>query len=116
MPNVTLDEAREVHDRMLVVDGHTDTPVEHIARGEDIDWENRDPAYHMDIPRCKEGGYDAGFFIVGDGLVADVRVTLQQTLESVEWFPESIFDSGCLIMNYEKLGAPSPIHPIPEIG
>jgi hypothetical protein len=32
MPNVTIEEAREVHARMLIVDGHTDTPVEHIAR------------------------------------------------------------------------------------
>ncbi len=90
MPNISLDEAREVHARMIIVDGHTDTPVEHIARGENIDWENRDPAYHMDIPRCKEGGYDAGFFIVGDGLVADIRVTLQQTLESIERFPDDL--------------------------
>ena len=90
MPNVTLEEAKEVHGRMLIVDGHTDTPVEHIARGENIDWENRDPAYHMDIPRCKEGGYDAGFFIVGNGVVADVRVTLQQTLESIERFPDDL--------------------------
>lgn len=88
---ITLEEAREVHHRMLVVDGHNDTPVERIHRGEKpIAWETRDTAYHMDIPRMKEGGFHAGFFIVGNGPTANVRVTIEQTLASIEKNPDDL--------------------------
>jgi membrane dipeptidase len=88
---VTLEQAQEVHARMLVVDGHNDTPVERIHRGEKpIAWETRDPAYHMDIPRMKEGGFHAGFFIVGNGPTANVRVTIEQTLTSIEKNPNDL--------------------------
>lgn len=90
MPEVSLEEAQEVHERLLIVDGHNDTPVERIARGERIAWEERDPAYHMDIPRMKEGGFTAGFFIVGNGPAANVRITLEQTLASIETYPEDM--------------------------
>ena len=91
MPKVTLEQAREVHAKMLILDGHNDTPVERIHRGEKpIAWENRNPAYHMDIPRMKEGGFNAGFFIVGNGPTANVRVTIEQTLNSIENHPDDL--------------------------
>ncbi len=91
MPQVTLEEAQEVHDRLLIIDGHNDTPVERIHRGErPIRWEQRDPAYHMDIPRMVEGGFNAGFFVVGNGPTANVRVTLEQTLASIERYPDDL--------------------------
>jgi hypothetical protein len=51
-------------------------------------------------------------------LLQDFDCVLRETegMRSVEWFPESIFDSGCLIAHYETLGAPSPTDTIPEIG
>ncbi len=91
MPDITLEEAQAVHDRCLIVDGHNDTPVERVHRGErPMDLKKRDPAYHMDIPRMREGGFDAGFFVVGNGPTANVRVTLEQTLASVERYPEDL--------------------------
>ncbi len=88
MPEVTLEQAQEVHDKLLILDGHNDTPVERIHRGEKpIRWEQRDPTYHMDIPRMGEGGFNAGFFVVGNGPTANVRVTLEQTLASIEKYP-----------------------------
>ena len=91
MPEISLEEAQEVHDKLLIVDGHNDTPVERVHRGEKpIRWEQRDPAYHMDIPRMKEGGFNAGFFIVGNGPTANVRVTIEQTLASIERYPDDL--------------------------
>ena len=62
MKKITLEQARVVHDRLLVFDGHNDTPVERVARGEaPFGWLQRDLAYHMDVPRMREGGFDGGF-------------------------------------------------------
>ena len=91
MGDISLEEAQEIHDRCLIIDGHNDTPVEHVARGErPMDLGKQDPAYHMDIPRMHEGGFDAGFFIIGNGPTANVRVTLEQTLASVEQYPNDL--------------------------
>jgi hypothetical protein len=50
-------------------------------------------------------------------LLSDLDHVLRATdgVQSVEWFPESIFDSGCLIMGYQRLGASSPTDPICEV-
>lgn len=89
--DVSRERALEVHRECLVIDGHNDTPVERIHRGErPLQWERRDPAYHMDIPRMREGGFHAGFFVVGNGPTANVRVVLEQTLTSIERLPDDL--------------------------
>ncbi len=89
MSAITLEEARHVHSRLLVFDGHNDTPVERVARGETpFRWLERDTAYDMDVPRMREGGFDGGFFIVGNGAVANVWVTLQRTLAQIDAHPD----------------------------
>ena len=89
--DISMEDARRVHDKCLIIDGHNDTPVERIARGENpMTWKVRDENYHTDIPRMKEGGYDGGFFIVGNGLVANVWVTAERTLELIEDYPEDL--------------------------
>ena len=88
MPDVSLEAAQELHMNALKIDGHNDTPVERVARGErPMDLKPRDEAYHCDIPRMKEGGYTCGFFIVGNGAIADIRVTTEQILQQVEQYP-----------------------------
>jgi membrane dipeptidase len=88
---VSLEEAREVHNRCLIVDGHNDMPVETVARkNKKLQWTHRDLSYHTDIPRMKEGGYDVGIFIVGNGLVADVWVTSELVLSDIEKYPEDL--------------------------
>lgn len=87
---VSLDEAQEVHDTCLIIDGHNDRPVETIARGErKLDWHRIDSAYNIDVPRLKEGGFDAGSFIVGNGKVANIWVTTEIMLEEIESHPET---------------------------
>jgi hypothetical protein len=88
---VDIEEARAVHSRILVFDGHNDTPVERVHRGEaPLNWMQRDPAYHMDVPRMREGGFDGGFFIVGNGPTADVMYTLERTLQQIDAYPDAL--------------------------
>ncbi|MFC1651041.1 dipeptidase [Candidatus Latescibacterota bacterium] len=88
---VSLEEAAEFHKSVLIIDGHNDTPVERIHRGENpMNWKRRDLAYHVDIPRMKEGNYDGGFFIVGNGPTANVWVTTERTLEQIEKHPRDL--------------------------
>jgi len=91
MSSISLEQAQEVHDRVLIVDGHNDTPVERVSRGErPLNWKQRDSAYHADIPRMVEGGYDVGFFVVGNGPSANVWVTIERTLAQIETYPEDL--------------------------
>ncbi len=91
MRTVDIEEARAVHSRILVFDGHNDTPVERVHRGEaPLNWMQRDPAYHMDVPRMREGGFDGGFFIVGNGPTADVMYTLERTLQQIDAHPDAL--------------------------
>ena len=86
---VSLEQAQEVHQRVLIIDGHNDVTVERVARGEiPFRWHERDLAYHTDIPRMKETGYDAAFFIVGDGPIANVWITIENTLDQIKKHPE----------------------------
>ena len=62
-----LARAREIHEKMLTVDTHADTPSRLLSE----DWrigERHDPAERgsgcIDLPRMKEGGLDAEFFAV----------------------------------------------------
>ncbi len=60
-------EAREIHDRVLTVDTHSDTPSRLLRRGWDIG-ERHVPGQRgsgkIDLPRMVEGGLDAEFFAV----------------------------------------------------
>ncbi len=60
-------EAREIHDRVLTVDTHSDTPSLMLRKGWDIG-ERHEPGQRrsgqIDLPRMAEGGLDAEFFAV----------------------------------------------------
>jgi hypothetical protein len=59
MSDISLEQVQEVHSKLLIIDGHNDTPVERVSRGErPLNWKQRDTAYHTDIPRMMEGGID----------------------------------------------------------
>jgi membrane dipeptidase len=91
MPDISLEQAQEVHSKLLIIDGHNDTPVERVSRGEKpLNWKQRDTAYHADIPRMMEGGIDASFFIVGDGPKANVWVTAERMLAQIDAYPEDL--------------------------
>ena len=91
MLDISPEQAQAVHNKMLIADGHTDTLVLRVSRGEDpLEWKERDPAYDMDIPRMLAAGFDAGFFVVGNGTTADIRVTIERTLSQIEMYPTEL--------------------------
>ncbi|MBT4096680.1 MAG: membrane dipeptidase [Gemmatimonadetes bacterium] len=84
-------KARQLHEEILVFDGHNDTPVERTHRGEaPFAWQQQDPSLHMDLPRMREGGFDGGWFIVGNGPTADVWTTIQRTMAQIESAPADL--------------------------
>lgn len=57
-----LAEARRIHDAVLTLDTHIDIPFNYAT--EEVDPGNRNEDFQVDYPRMREGGLDAGFFIV----------------------------------------------------
>lgn len=52
----------EIHNRILTVDTHCDTPMNLLDEKFDIGVRNNPPQSRVDFPRMKEGGLDAMFF------------------------------------------------------
>lgn len=57
---------RALHERLLVLDSHLDTPLQLARPGWDISQRHRyaDDLSQVDLPRMREGGLDGGFFAV----------------------------------------------------
>jgi len=88
---VSLEDARKLHDKCLIIDGHNDTPVERVSRGENpMNWMQLDMEYHTDIPRMRDCGQYVAFMIVGNGVTADVWVTTELLLQGTETDPKDI--------------------------
>lgn len=68
-PTDAMSPARALHERLLVMDTHMDTPVLLERPGFDIT-ERHDPALdysQVDLPRMIEGGLDGGFWVIYTG-------------------------------------------------
>ncbi|WP_350446150.1 dipeptidase [Pseudomonas solani] len=59
-------DVRALHERLLVLDSHLDTPMQLARPGWDISQRHRyaDDLSQVDLPRMREGGLDGGFFAV----------------------------------------------------
>jgi membrane dipeptidase len=67
---VSLSEAWELHKKCLIIDGHTDTPVERMSGRHELPmrWQNEDLSYQQDIPRMRINGQQyVGFMIISAG-------------------------------------------------
>ncbi len=60
-------KALRIHERVLTIDTHCDTPMEMIRSDFDIGDEHQSPDSRVDLPRMKAGGLDAMFFAVWIG-------------------------------------------------
>ena len=60
-------KALRIHERVLTIDTHCDTPMDMIKSGFDIGDEHQSPDSRVDLPRMKAGGLDAMFFAVWVG-------------------------------------------------
>ena len=58
---------KEIHERILTVDTHCDTPMNMLEDNFDIGIRNNPPQSRVDFPRMKEGGLDAMFFAAFTG-------------------------------------------------
>ena len=62
-----LAHAKDIHEKVLTVDTHADTPSRLLREGWNIgEWHDPDDRSSgcIDLPRMKEGGLDAEFFAV----------------------------------------------------
>lgn len=59
-------DVRALHERLLVLDSHLDTPMQLARPGWDISQRHSyaDDLSQVDLPRMREGGLDGGFFAV----------------------------------------------------
>ena len=57
----------EIHNRILTVDTHCDTPMSMLDDNFDVGARNTSPQSRVDFPRMKEGGLDAMFFAAFTG-------------------------------------------------
>ncbi len=57
----------EIHNRILTVDTHCDTPMAMLDDNFDVGVKNSPPQSRVDFPRMKEGGLDAIFFAAFTG-------------------------------------------------
>jgi membrane dipeptidase len=60
-------KVRKIHDRILTVDTHCDTPMAILDDNFDIGKRNNPPQSRVDFPRMTEGGLDAIFFAAFTG-------------------------------------------------
>jgi membrane dipeptidase len=59
-------QARNLHVKALIIDGHNDSLIEHRARKESMDLTRDWPSYQVDLHRMKAGGLTAVNSMVGD--------------------------------------------------
>src|SRR5690606_18187341 len=86
---ILTDEAQELHDSALVIDGHNDLPWEIRDQGsasfDKLDISLPQSSLHTDIPRLRKGGVGAQFWSVWVPAYTDEEGTaLAMTLEQIE--------------------------------
>ncbi len=82
-----MSEARFV-DRFLVVDGHCDSLILRLTRGDSPDLAVPDPAYQVDLPRLRQGGVDCLFTMVGDSNLVQSSILIDAAYQMVAAHPE----------------------------
>jgi membrane dipeptidase len=92
-----LEKALKIHQKVLTIDSHTDTPL-WFARGEfdlTVAHDGREHGSRVDFPRMKQGGLDAVFFAVFLGQGDRTPEGHQSAFERAE----RIFDSVHAVVN-----------------
>lgn len=83
------DRARRIHAAAIVVDTHIDVPEEHFGEAGYNVGERHD-THHVDLPRMKEGGLDAGFFSIY--ISADITgpPAVKRAMRLIDWTKQQV--------------------------
>jgi membrane dipeptidase len=87
---------RALHERLLVLDTHLDTPANLGRPGWSIgdDHSAEGPLSHVDLPRMERGGLDGGFWVIytpqGPLTPEGMRAARDQALERATWIREMV--------------------------
>ena len=97
----TIDnKARRIHEEVLTVDTHCDTPMALLNEHFDIGKCNKAPRNRVDFPRMKEGGLDAIFFAA---FVGQRERTEENTMAAYKLAHQMIDSVYAVCETYENL-------------
>jgi len=102
--NTHLIQAKQIHQRATVFDGHCDTILEIMNHKRSLG--SRAPTGHLDILRMKEGGVDIQFFAVFIEDIYKPNRSLKRTLQLSDCFYKEIEknqDDISLVTNYNQI-------------
>lgn len=91
-----LKEARAIHQEILTLDSHTDTPLMMSRLGFDLGTRNdaREGGGKLDFPRMQEGGLNAAFFAVflgqGESSTEGFAIAKQRALDTYDLIFEAL--------------------------
>ncbi|GAF73534.1 unnamed protein product, partial [marine sediment metagenome] len=102
--NTHLIKAKQIHQKVIVFDGHCDTILEVMNHKRTL--EKKSTTGHLDIPRMKEGGIDVQFFAVFIEDIYKPNRSLKRTLQLIDCFYREIEknqDDISLVTNYNQI-------------
>jgi len=102
--NKHLIKAKQIHQKVIVFDGHCDTILEVVNHKRTL--EKKSTTGHLDIPRMKEGGVDVQFFAVFIEEIYKPDRSLKRTLQLIDCLYREIEknqDDISLVTNYNQI-------------
>ncbi|MFQ5810335.1 MAG: dipeptidase, partial [Armatimonadota bacterium] len=81
-------EAQAGHERAIIIDGHNDSLIARMARGDAVDFVPDAPGYHVDLARMQAGGVTALFSMVGDTDLLRALRLMDAVHEHVRQYPD----------------------------
>lgn len=82
-------QAQRIHQRAIVVDTHIDVPSAHFREAGYNVGERHDSG-HVDLPRMREGGLDAGFFSIYISANTTGPEAIKRAIELIDWTRQQV--------------------------
>jgi membrane dipeptidase len=83
------ERAKKLHERAIVIDTHIDVPSEHFSEA-DYNVGERHDKNHVDLPRMKEGGLDAGFFSIYISANTTGPEAVKRAVRLIDWTRQQV--------------------------
>jgi len=101
-----LNNAKRIHQNVMVIDGHCDTILE-IANKK-INFGKRNTKGHLDIPRLQEGGVNVQVFAIFIEDIYKPDRALKRTLQLYDIFYQELMNLGLQLFDYSLFRQNSP--------